>query len=90
MKIIAKRFSSSSVRVLLEKVIGKFYKMFQHKTSMRKPFFLYALQLENNFSIYLFLENFEKCPEKKTQKLSEKRLTGLVSMNIFTDTLKKS
>ena len=38
MKIIAKRFSSSSVGVLLEKVIRKMYEMFWHETFMRKPF----------------------------------------------------
>ena len=27
---------------------------------------LYAVHLKKNFSIYFFLENFEKCPEKKT------------------------
>ena len=46
---------------------------------------LHAVHLEKNFTIYFFLENFKKCPEKK-QNLSEKLLTGLVSMNIFTDT----
>ena len=63
-----KRFSSISAGVLLEKVIRKNYEMFWHKTSMRKPFFskaTYAVQPEKNFSIHFFLENFEKCPEKK-------------------------
>ena len=35
--------------------------------------------------MYFFLENFEKYPEKK-QNLSEKLITGLVLMNVFTDT----
>ena len=38
-KMIAKRFSSSSVGLLLEKAVRKNYGMFQPKTSMRKPFF---------------------------------------------------
>ena len=58
--------------------------MFRHETSMRKPFFSKAAQLKKNFSIYFFLENFEKMSRKKQQKLSEKLLT--VSMNVFTDT----
>ena len=45
---------------------------------------LNAVQPKKDFSIYIFLENFEKFPEKK-QKLSGKLLTGLVSMNIFRD-----
>ena len=28
---------------------------------------LHAVHLEKNFSIYFFLENFKKCPEKKTK-----------------------
>ena len=36
--MIAKRFSSSSAGLLLEKVIRKNYEMFRHKTPM-KPFF---------------------------------------------------
>ena len=40
-----------------------------------------------------FPENFKKSPQKKThthkKKLSEKLLTGLVSMNIFTDMFSK-
>ena len=42
---------------------------------------LHAVHLEKNFSIYFFLENFKKCPEKNPQKHWE-RLTGFVSMNI--------
>ena len=76
--MIAKRFTSSSAGELLEKVIRKNYEMFQHETSMRKPFFSKATcsSTKKNFSIYFFLENFEKCPEKNTK-----------TMNIFTDTL---
>ena len=70
--------------MLLEKVIRKNYEMFRHETSMRKPFFSKAVQLKKNFSIYFFLENFGKMSRKK--KVSEKLLTGLVSINIFTDT----
>ena len=43
MKMIAKRFSSSSAGVLLEKVIRKNYGMFWHETSMGKPFFSKAI-----------------------------------------------
>ena len=73
--MITKHFRSSSVGVLLEKV----YEMFWHEFFSKAT----SIQLKNNFSIYFFLENFEKCPEKN--KLSEKLLTGLVSINIFTD-----
>ena len=84
MKMIAKRFSSTSAGVLLEKVIRKITQCSGTKrlwgySSLVK---LHGVQLKKNFSIYFFLENFEKWPEKK-QKLSEKLLTGLVSMNIF-------
>ena len=41
--MIAKRFSSSSAGVLLEKVIRKNYGMFRHEASMRKPFFSKAI-----------------------------------------------
>ena len=34
-----KTFRYSSAGVILEKVIRKNYEMFQHETSMRKPFF---------------------------------------------------
>ena len=50
---------------------------------------LHAVQLKKNFSIYFFLENFtisQKMSRKKKQKPSEKFLTGLALMNIFTDT----
>ena len=43
LKMIVKCFSSSSVGVLLEKVIGKNCGMFRHETSMRKPFFSKAI-----------------------------------------------
>ena len=69
MKTIAKRFSSSSAGVLLEKVIENNYEMFLHKTSIRKPFFSKAtcISTKKNFSIYFLLENFEKCPVKETK-----------------------
>ena len=85
MKMIAKRFSSSSAGVVLEKVIRKNYEMFWHKTSMRKPLQPHAVQLKKNFSMNFFVKYLKKCPEKK-KKLSEKLLTRLVSMNIFRDT----
>ena len=68
MKIIAKRFSSNSEGVLLEKVIRKNYEIFLHGTSMRKPLFNNATcsSTKKEFSIYFFLENFKKFPEKKT------------------------
>ena len=73
--------------MLLEKVIRKSYKIFWHETSMRKPFFSKSTcsSTKKDFSMYFFLENVEKCPEKK-QNPSEKLLTGLASINIFTDT----
>ena len=37
--MIAKRFSSSSAGVLLEKSYQKNYGMFRHEMSMRKPLF---------------------------------------------------
>ena len=37
--MIAKRFSSSSAGVLLEKIIRNNFGMFRHETSMKKPFF---------------------------------------------------
>ena len=43
LKMIVKRFSSSSVGVLLEKVTRKNCGMFRHETSMRKPFFSKAI-----------------------------------------------
>ena len=87
MKMIAKRFSSSSAGVLLEKVIRKNYGMFRHETSMGKPFFSKAIcsSSKKEFLHILFPWKFRKMSRKK-QKLSEKLLTGLVSMNIFTDT----
>ena len=68
MKMIAKRFSSSSAGVLLEKVIRKNYEIFWHGTSMRKPFLLklHAVEVKKKKFPYTFsLKNFEKCPEKK-------------------------
>ena len=61
MKMIAKRFSSSSAGVLLEKVIRKNYEIFWHGTSMRKPFLLklHAVQVKKKkISIYIFLKKF--------------------------------
>ena len=46
--------------------------MFRHETSMRKPFFSKATQLKKNFSIYFFLENFEKMSRKKKTKTFRK------------------
>ena len=56
--------------------------MFQYETSMRKPFFNKAIcsSTKKEFSLKIS-ENVQK-----KKKLSEKLLTGLVSMNIFTDT----
>ena len=73
--------------VLLEKVIRKKCEMYRHETCMRKPFFSKTTcsSTKKEFLQFNQKKKFEKCPEK-TQKLSEKLLTGLVSMNIFTDT----
>ena len=54
--------------VFIEKVIRKNYKMFQYEMSRRKPLVKpHAVQIKNNFSLYFFLENFKKCPEKNTK-----------------------
>ena len=68
MKMIPKRFSSSSAGVISEKGIRKTWKMFWHKTSMRKPFFGKATcsSAKKNFSIYFFLDNFKNVQKKKT------------------------
>ena len=63
MKMIVKRFSSSNARVLLEKVIRKNYEKLPLWGSLSLVK-LNAVQLKKNFSVYFFLENFEKCPEK--------------------------
>ena len=64
--------------------------MFRHKTFMRKPFFSKATcsSTKKEFIHIPFPSKFRKMSRKK-QKLSEKLLTGLVSMNIFTDTFQK-
>ena len=87
MKMTANCFSNISAGRLLEKVIENNYEMFLHKMSMRKPFFSKATRSLTKEEVLhiLFLENFEKRSVKK-QKLSEKLLTQLVSMNIFTHT----
>ena len=42
--------------------------MFQYEMSRRKPLVKpHAVQIKNNFSLYFFLENFKKCPEKNTK-----------------------
>ena len=83
MKMTVKRFSSSSARVLLKKVIRKNYEMFRHETSMRKSFFRKATcsSTKKGFLLILFHWKFRQTSRKK--KLSKKLLTGLVSMNIF-------
>ena len=69
--MIAKRFSSSSARVVLEKVTRKNYEMFWHKTSMRKSLQLHAVQLKKNFSINFFVKYLKKCPEKKNKNFQK-------------------
>ena len=82
MKMIAKRFSSSSAGVLLEKDITKNYGMFRQETSMRMPFFCKAIcsSSKKEFLHILFPSKFRKMSRKKKHKNFEK--TGLVSMNI--------
>ena len=55
---------------------------------MRKPFFNKATcsSTKKEFLHILFPLKILENVQKKKQKLSEKLLTGLVSMNIFTDT----
>ena len=72
--MIAKRFCSSSAGVLLEKVREN-YGMFRRETSMRKPFIsktIYAVHLKKISPYSFFLENFERCSEKKNHKNFEK------------------
>ena len=69
--MIAKRFSSSSAGVVLEKVIRKNYEMFWHKTSMRKPLQLHAIQLKKNFYINFFVKYLKKCPEKNPKNFQK-------------------
>ena len=63
MKMIAKRFSSSSAGVLLEKSYQKKItecsgtKRLWGSLSLVKP---YVVHLKKNFSIYFFLENFDR------------------------------
>ena len=77
--------------MLLEKVIRKNNEMFQNEASMRKPFFSKSTRSSNKkeFLHILFpgkYHNFTKnVQKKKKKKPSEKFLTGLASMNIFTD-----
>ena len=67
MKMISKRFSSSSAGMLLEKVITKNYEMFQRETSMRKPFFSKATcsSTKKEFLHILFPWKFRKMSRKK-------------------------
>ena len=69
-KMIEKQFSSSSVVVLLEKVIRKNSEMLWYKTSMRKSFFskVHAVQLKKNFSMSFFSWKFWKISRKKNTK----------------------
>ena len=82
MKMIAKRFNRAV------RGVRKNYEMFRHETSMRKPFFNKATcsSTKKEFLHILFPLKILENVQKKKQKLSEKLLTGLVSMNIFTDT----
>ena len=74
MKMIEKQFSSSSVVVLLEKVISKNSEMLRYKTSMRKSFFskVTCSSTKKEFLHVLFflkiLKNFQK---KKTKTFRE-------------------
>ena len=72
LKMIAKRFCSSSAGALLEKVREN-YGMLRHETSMRKPFIsktIDAVHLKKISPYTLFLENFRKVfRKKKPQKL---------------------
>ena len=85
--MIGKRFSSSIAEALLEKAIRKKIEMFRHEMSVRKPFFIKATCSSNKkeFLHILLSLKISKMSRKKQQKLSEKLLTGLVSMNTFTD-----
>ena len=62
-----KKFQQSSAGMLLEKIIKKITKCFGTKSLWGSlPLVkLHAVQLKHNFSIYFFLENFKKYPEKK-------------------------
>ena len=76
--------------MLLEKVIRKNNEMFQNETSMRKPFFSKSTRssTKKEFLHILFpgkYHNFTKNVQKKKKKPSKNFLTGLASMNIFTD-----
>ena len=79
MKIIAKRFSSSSAGVLLEKVIRKNYKMFRHETSMRKLFFskVTCSLTEKEFCHILFPWKFRKMSRKKPRNFQKNYWHGL-------------
>ena len=75
LKMIAKRFCSSSAGALLEKVIRENYGMLRHETSMRKPFIsktIYAVHLKKISPYTLFLENFRKVFRRKNHKNFEK------------------
>ena len=69
-----KSFSSSRAGVLLEKVIRKNYGMFQHETSMRKPFFSKAIcsSSKKEFLHILFPRKFQKMSRKKSTKTLRK------------------
>ena len=80
MKIIAKRFSSSSAGVLLEKVIRKNYEMLRHETPMRKPFFSKATcsSTKKEFLHILFPWKFRKMSRKKHKNFQKNYYHGLL------------
>ena len=85
MKMIAKRFNRAV------RGVRKNYEMFRHETSMRKPFFNKATcsSTKKEFLHILFPWKFQKMSRKKKKKPSEKFLTGLIWINVFTDTFQK-
>ena len=73
-KMIEKQFSSSSVVVLLEKVIRKNSEMLRYKTSMRKSFFSKATcsSTKKEFlHVLFFLKILKNFQEKKTKTFRE-------------------
>ena len=64
-----KTFKQQQCEGAFRKLLGKNYKMFRHKTFMRKPFFSKATcsSTKKEFIHIPFLQNFEKCPEKNTK-----------------------